>query len=73
MCADCHSDGLKRKYTPETNHFDTSWDNINVGCLSCHGEMKDHGSPKTNKNTLNLTAKEQQVMGQWLLTLKVKK
>ncbi|MEI6895607.1 MAG: cytochrome c3 family protein [Colwellia sp.] len=42
MCADCHSDGLKRNYVAETNSFSSKWDNINVGCLSCHGNMTAH-------------------------------
>ncbi len=42
MCADCHSDGLIRNYQPTTNSFETHWDNINVGCQSCHGEMPNH-------------------------------
>ncbi|MGF1694486.1 hypothetical protein L4C54_02295 [Vibrio lamellibrachiae] len=36
MCADCHSSELKREFNTEANQFDTSWSEINVGCLSCH-------------------------------------
>ncbi|WP_158970531.1 multiheme c-type cytochrome [Paraglaciecola sp. L3A3] len=72
MCADCHSDGLQRKYTAETNHFDTKWDNINVGCQSCHGTMAEHTTAhktaKTTNNALKLNAKEQKALGQWLHT-----
>jgi len=61
MCADCHSDGLKRNYSVEKNTFDTQWDNINVGCQSCHGDMKEHSrtSVKTNsqKGTAGITDK----------------
>ena len=39
MCADCHSDGLKRSYSPIKNSFETEWDNINVGCQSCHAKL----------------------------------
>jgi len=49
MCADCHSDGLKRNYTPENNHFNTTFDNINVGCQSCHGKMNEHTKNTTSK------------------------
>ena len=42
MCADCHSDGLVRQFDVETNTFNTQFDNINVGCLSCHGDMTEH-------------------------------
>lgn len=50
MCADCHSDGLKRNYDVAKNQFDTDWSNINVGCESCHGDMKGHqrGLPRAN-------------------------
>ena len=41
MCADCHSSGLNRNYDLESNSFKTSWDNINVGCVSCHGLNND--------------------------------
>ncbi|WP_440905436.1 multiheme c-type cytochrome [Catenovulum sp. SX2] len=36
MCADCHSDGLKRNYNPVKDAFESKWDNINIGCVSCH-------------------------------------
>ena len=38
MCADCHSTGLTRNYNLDTDTFNTTWDNINVGCTSCHQE-----------------------------------
>lgn len=40
MCADCHSDELKRNYDPINNRFNTTFTGINVGCVSCHGN--DH-------------------------------
>ncbi|WP_417624304.1 tetratricopeptide repeat protein [Paremcibacter congregatus] len=41
MCADCHSTGLKRDYQPEKDTFSTRWEQINVGCASCHGSEPD--------------------------------
>ena len=41
MCADCHSNGLKRNYDPDNNSFDTSWDKINVSCASCHSGERE--------------------------------
>lgn len=67
MCADCHSDGLTRQYKPDINEFDTKWDNINVGCQSCHGKMPDHSPAKKSKHGLTLNTKEQKQLGQWLL------
>ncbi len=40
MCADCHSDGLKRNFDIDSLSFDTTYDNINVGCASCHTNTK---------------------------------
>ncbi|MBW8185990.1 tetratricopeptide repeat protein [Shewanella nanhaiensis] len=50
MCADCHSDGLKRHFSLSEQSFDTQWDNINVGCLSCHGDMSAHSQAQTIKS-----------------------
>jgi predicted CXXCH cytochrome family protein len=36
MCADCHSGGLKRNYNSQTDSFNTHWQQINIGCMSCH-------------------------------------
>ncbi|GLR72900.1 cytochrome c3 family protein [Agaribacter marinus] len=38
MCADCHSDNLKRGYNSSTNMFDTSFSAVNVSCLACHDD-----------------------------------
>lgn len=69
MCADCHSDGLVRNYNPAQNSFSSQFDNINVGCLSCHGDMAEHS--KTNSKqveTVDIIAK-QNPTGQWLRSL----
>ena len=50
MCADCHSDGLVRNYDADENIFDSQFDNINVGCLSCHGDMSAHAQQSTKRN-----------------------
>ena len=67
MCADCHSDGLKRNYTMATNTFDTTWDNINVGCQSCHGKITpDHSESESQTSALGMSGALQQEMGNWL-------
>ena len=66
MCADCHSDGLVRNYLVKSDSFDTKFDNINVGCQSCHGLMPDHTSQKITKTTYGLNATDKQLLGQWL-------
>jgi len=38
MCADCHSDGLKRNYDLKSDSFATTFKSINVDCLSCHDD-----------------------------------
>ena len=46
MCADCHSDNLKRNYNTEKENFDTHFSNINVGCKSCHNDITDEHKTK---------------------------
>ena len=69
MCADCHSDGLKRNYNEQTNTFNTTWKGINVSCISCHGDMPKH-SINTNKPGQVLVKKvsvvEKTQSGHWL-------
>ncbi|WP_053404591.1 tetratricopeptide repeat protein [Persicobacter sp. CCB-QB2] len=42
MCADCHSTDLKKNYDPESDTFNTTFREINVGCEACHGEGSHH-------------------------------
>jgi len=42
MCADCHSTGLVRGYDLETDAYETTFDEIDVGCEACHGAGRDH-------------------------------
>lgn len=68
MCADCHSDGLKRNFNPAQNVFQTSWDNINVGCQSCHGEMSpDHTATRIVNGSERLSNQELSEIINWLL------
>jgi len=67
MCADCHSDGLKRNYDSDKNQFDTTFDNINVGCLSCHGDMSKHAEHNKRNVAKDITSIKHPT-GQWLRT-----
>ncbi len=42
MCAECHSTGVKKNYDPKTDSFDTTWEEISVGCEACHGKGSAH-------------------------------
>ena len=66
MCADCHSDGLVRNYDAEKNTFDSQFDNINVGCLSCHGEMSAHANTSTIRKVGADVTSIKHPTGQWL-------
>lgn len=66
MCADCHSDGLKRGYDSESNHFNTQFDNINVGCLSCHGDMSAHAKARSSRNVESDVLSVNHPTGQWI-------
>jgi len=42
MCAECHSTNLQVAYDIESNSFDTTFDEISVGCEACHGPSSQH-------------------------------
>jgi len=42
MCAQCHSTNLKKNYDPETDSYNTTWSDIDVGCEACHGPGSQH-------------------------------
>ncbi|SET48326.1 tetratricopeptide repeat protein [Thalassotalea agarivorans] len=42
MCADCHSTNVKKNYDVDTNTYNTSYNEITVGCEACHGPASDH-------------------------------
>lgn len=71
MCADCHSDGLVRGYNQNERSFSTHFDNINVGCLSCHGDMSEHvkESQRRDVKTADIVDKNKTPTGQWLKSL----
>jgi len=42
MCAQCHSTNLEKNYDPETDSYNTTWSDIDVGCEACHGPGSGH-------------------------------
>jgi len=42
MCAECHSTDLKKNYDLETDTYQTTWSDIDVGCEACHGPGSRH-------------------------------
>lgn len=42
MCAECHSTDLKKNYDPQTQTYNTTWKQIDVGCQACHGPASEH-------------------------------
>ena len=42
MCAECHSTNVKAGYDARTDTFDTTYDEVNVGCEACHGPGSEH-------------------------------
>lgn len=42
MCAECHSTNLKKNYNMETDTYQTTWSDIDVGCEACHGPGSLH-------------------------------
>jgi len=42
MCAQCHSTNLEKNYDIETDSYNTTWSDIDVGCEACHGPGSKH-------------------------------
>jgi len=42
MCAQCHSTNLEKNYDPESDSYNTTWSDIDVGCEACHGPGSAH-------------------------------
>ncbi|MGD8375095.1 MAG: tetratricopeptide repeat protein [Acidobacteriota bacterium] len=42
MCAECHSTNLRKGYDPDTDSYETTWTDIDVGCEACHGPGSRH-------------------------------
>ncbi len=41
-CAECHSTNLQTGYDIDTDRFNTTFDEISVGCEACHGPSSKH-------------------------------
>ncbi len=42
MCAECHSTNLQKNYDMESDSYQTTWSEIDVGCEACHGPGSGH-------------------------------
>ena len=42
LCADCHSTQVRKNFDLAKLHYDSSWEEIDVGCEACHGSGGAH-------------------------------
>ncbi len=42
MCVECHTTDFKRNFSPTADSFNSTWNNLGVGCQSCHGPASRH-------------------------------
>lgn len=42
MCAECHSTGIEKNYDSRSDTYNTTFDEVNVSCESCHGPGSRH-------------------------------
>ena len=42
MCAECHSTNLRKNYDLNSDTYQTTWTDIDVGCEACHGPGSRH-------------------------------
>ena len=57
-CAECHSTNVVKGYDASTRSYHTTYDQIDVGCESCHGPGSDHVSLMTAQKQKNTSATE---------------
>ena len=55
-CAECHSTNVVKGYDPKTRGYQTTYDQIDVGCESCHGPGSDHVSLMTAQDQTKSSA-----------------
>lgn len=41
-CAECHNTRLQKNYVDATDSYETSMDEMGVGCMACHAGMEEH-------------------------------
>ncbi|MDG1499543.1 MAG: tetratricopeptide repeat protein [Planctomycetota bacterium] len=49
MCAECHSTGVKKGYDASSDTFSSSFAEMDVGCVACHGEAEEHAELARNQ------------------------
>ena len=42
MCAECHTTNLRKNYDVESDTYNTTWHEMDVGCQTCHGPGQKH-------------------------------
>lgn len=42
VCADCHSTALRKRYDPALDRYETTYEEVSVGCEACHGPGSLH-------------------------------
>lgn len=57
-CAECHSTNIVKGYEASTRTYQTTYDQIDVGCESCHGPSSDHVSLMTEQGQAKAPAVE---------------
>jgi tetratricopeptide (TPR) repeat protein len=50
MCADCHSTEVSKGYDAAKDTYNTTWNEISVGCEACHGPGSAHVDWANKKN-----------------------
>lgn len=46
QCAWCHMTDYKKNYDPETDHYNSTWQEMAIGCTQCHGDLAAKPDPE---------------------------
>jgi predicted CXXCH cytochrome family protein len=56
QCAACHMTGFRKNYDSRTDSYQSTWDEMGIGCAQCHGDLTGHadvGGPVVDKQRIS--------------------
>lgn len=65
MCADCHSTAFRKGYIPDTDRYESHFEQINVSCSACHARANTHAQAARSGESQSAGA-DLSARGAWL-------
>lgn len=65
-CATCHSTNFKKNFDPASQHYNSQWSQLSIGCEACHGPGAGHLHWAQTGKAQSLNAPAQFGLTRWL-------